>query len=172
MFEAVRRLLPRFPQLRVVVLGDGSASEEIRRLAEPLGETAIFTGHRDDVMAVLAATDVLVHPTRMDAFPTALLEAAAARVPAVATAVGGIPEILQDGETGLLLAFPPSSDALTASLEALLGDAGLRQRLGENARARFLERFTAERWAARLRSVYDEVLRERRRAGSRSRHSS
>jgi glycosyltransferase involved in cell wall biosynthesis len=159
--EAVRQLLPRFPGLRLVVLGDGSAREEIRRLAAPLGSAAIFTGHHDDVMGVLMATDVLVHPTQMDAFPTALLEAAAARVPIVATAVGGIPEIVEDGATGLLLGFPPSAAALADRLEQLLADEQLRIRLGEAAREVFVRRFTAERWAARLRVVYDAIAAAR-----------
>lgn len=157
--EAVRRLRPRFPRLRLLVLGDGPAREEIHGLARELGDAAVLTGHRDDVMAVLAASDVLLHPTRMDAFPTALLEAAAARVPVIATRVGGIPEIVQDGDTGLLLDFPPSAGALAARLGALLQDEPLRRRLGERAHERFLERFTAERWAARLRLLYEEVVR-------------
>ncbi|MCW3029096.1 MAG: glycosyl transferase group 1 [Solirubrobacterales bacterium] len=174
--EAVRRLLPRFPKLRLVVLGDGPAREEIRRLAAPLGETVLFTGHRDDVMALLDATDVLAHPTEMDAFPTALLEASAARVPILATAVGGIPEIVSDGETGLLLSAPASADSVTEALGRMLGDEQLRRRLADRAYERFLERFTAERWAGRLVGVYEEVLveasRRRLRRGRRSRQPS
>jgi glycosyltransferase involved in cell wall biosynthesis len=160
-FEAVRALLPRFPRLRVIVLGDGPARADIARLARPLGDAVILPGHRRDVMAVLAATDVLVHPTRMDAFPTALLEAAAAGVPVVASAVGGIPEIVIDGETGFLLDPPASASALAVRLAPLLDDAGLRAAVGARARARFAQEFTAERWAARLRHVYDDVLAER-----------
>jgi glycosyltransferase involved in cell wall biosynthesis len=155
--EVARRLLPRFPQLRLVVMGDGPAREEVRRLAATLGATAIFTGHREDVMPVLMASDVVLHPTRMDAFPTALLEAAAARVPVVATAVGGIPEIVVDGETGLLVPAPPTAEAVAARLEWLLLDGALRARLGRAAGERFEERFTARRWAASLREVYEGV---------------
>lgn len=160
--EAVRELLPRFPQLRLLILGDGPSREDVARLARPLGDAAILTGHRSDVMAVLAATDVLLHPTRMDAFPTALLEAAAAGVPVIASAVGGIPEIVVDRQTGLLLDAPATAGALTERLGLLLGDADLRAALGARARERFEREFTAERWVARLRGVYDEVLAERR----------
>jgi glycosyltransferase involved in cell wall biosynthesis len=165
---AVRELLPRFPQLRLLVLGDGPAREEIHRLAAPLGEAAILTGHRSDAMAVLAATDVLLHPTRMDAFPTTLLEAAAARVPVVATAVGGIPEIVEDGVGGLLLDPPPTAAAIAERLARLLGDDALRERIGASAHARFEAHFTAERWAANLRRVYDDALATQRRARQRS----
>lgn len=155
---AVRQLLGRFPSLRLLVCGDGPARAEIHRLVAPLGEAAILAGHRGDAMAVLAASDVLLHPTRMDAFPTALLEAAAARVPVVATAVGGIPEIVEDEVTGLLLGAPPTAGTVADALARLLGDAPLRARIGEAARARFEQRFTAERWAERLRAVYDAAL--------------
>lgn len=177
-FDAVRALLPRFPHLRLIVLGDGSAAEQIRARARPLGAAAIFTGHRSDVMSVLAATDVLAHPTLMDAFPTALLEAACAGVPVIATAVGGIPEIVVDRQTGFLLPFPPRAEALAERLEPLLVDASLRQRVGQSAAARFEECFTAEDWARHLRKTYDAVLAEssrqrpKIRAGIRSRHCS
>jgi glycosyltransferase involved in cell wall biosynthesis len=162
LFAAMQDLLPRFPQLRLVVLGDGPEREQLQSLAAPLADAVIFTGHRSDVMDVLAATDVLVHPTSMDAFPTTLLEAAAARVPVIATAVGGIPEIIDDGRTGHLIAAPPRSEALAEKLASLLGDEDQRRATGERAHARFTERFTAQIWAKRLREVYEEVLEERR----------
>jgi glycosyltransferase involved in cell wall biosynthesis len=161
--EAVRQLLPRFPNLRLLILGDGPTREQIDRLARTLGSVAVLPGHYHDVMAALAATDVLVHPTLMDAFPTALLEAAAARVPVIATDVGGVPEIVEDGHTGFLIDAPPSATALVARLTPLLSDEQLRHRIGECARMRFLERFTAELWVGRVRTVCDEVLKERAR---------
>ncbi len=159
--EVVRRLLPRFPQLKLLVAGDGPSLPDVRRLIEPLGDAAQLLGHRTDVLELLGASDVLLHPTNMDAFPTVLLEAGAARVPVLATAVGGIPEIVEDEVTGLLVEAPPSADQVAAQLERLLADAGLRARLGAAARTRFDEHFTAERWAQRLRAVYDTVLVER-----------
>ena len=66
----------------------------------PLGDQALMIGHRGDIPDVLDATDVLIHPAYADAFPTVLLEAMSSSVPVVATAVGGIPEIVGDGEAG------------------------------------------------------------------------
>lgn len=162
--DVVARLLPQFPELRVLVIGDGPSAETVRAAFAPLGDAALMLGHRTDVTELLGAIDVLMHPTSMDAFPTVLLEAAAAGLPVIATAVGGIPEIVDDERTGLLVAAPPSADEVAPRLERLLRDDALRARLGASARARFEERFTAERWAARLRGVYDEVVAERRRA--------
>jgi len=152
---AVAELAERFPRLRLVIAGDGPDRAEIERLAEPLGARVVLAGHIDDVMALLDATDVLLHPTRVDAFPTALLEAMAAGVPIVATAVGGIPEIIESGTSGVLIAPPPRPRAIADALGSLLGDERLRRRLGERGRERFAREFTAEAWATRMRSVYE-----------------
>lgn len=162
--EVVRRLLPRFPSLRLLVVGSGPSQDEVAQLVAPLGDAALLLGHRNDVPRLLAATDVLLHPTAMDAFPGVLLEASALGVPIVATAVGGIPEIVADDESGLLVQAPPTADAVAARLERLLTDAALRARMSDAARARFAHEFTAQRWAQRLRGLYDDVLAERGRA--------
>jgi glycosyltransferase involved in cell wall biosynthesis len=152
---ATAALRARFPELRLLIAGDGPARAEVAALAAALGGAAVLTGHRDDVPAVLAASDVLLHPTARDAFPTALVEAMAAGLPTVATTVGGVPEIVADGETGLLVAPGAGADAVAAALARLLADPALRRRMGAAARRRFEERFTAERWAERLRAVYE-----------------
>nr|MDP8943696.1 glycosyltransferase family 4 protein [Actinomycetota bacterium] len=151
----VRELTARHPELRLLIMGTGPARAEVERLAAPLGAAALLTGHRSDVMRVLDAVDVVVHPSRVDAFPTALLEAMAAGVPVVATAVGGIPEIVDHGRTGILIDAPASVEALARALEALVEDPALRRRLGEAGRARRAREFTAERWAQRTRAVYE-----------------
>jgi glycosyltransferase involved in cell wall biosynthesis len=156
--EAAAALRERFPDLRLVIAGDGPDREAIRRLAEPLGETAVLTGHRNDVMALLDAVDVLVHPTHVDAFPTTLLEAMAAGVPVVATAVGGIPEIVDDGVSGVLVPAPPGAGEVAAALGALLADPALRREHGAAGRERYQREFTADAWAKRMRAVYDAAL--------------
>lgn len=165
--EAARRLLPRFPSLRLLVIGDGPSRAEVARLFAPLGDAALLLGHRRDVFELLGASDVLLHPTLIDAFPTVLLEAGAAGRPVIATAVGGIPEIVEDGVTGLLVPAPPAADAIATQLERLLADAALRSRLGAAARERHERRFTAVHWAEHLRRVYDDVLAEAARTPGR-----
>ena len=152
--DAIRRTVPR---VRLLIAGDGPARAHVAATAATLGDVALMSGHRDDVMAVLDAVDVLLHPSAADAFPTVLLEALAAGVPIVASAVGGIPEIVEDGRTALLVGTPVDFRAFVPPLTALLGDAQLRRDLARRGRERFESRFTAERWAGRLRAVYDEV---------------
>lgn len=156
--RAVDALRSRFPALRLLIVGDGPSRSEVERLAAPLGQAAILTGHRDDVMALLDAVDVLVHPSRFDALPTALLEAMAARVPVISSAVGGIPEILDGGASGTLVDPAGGASELSEALARLLSDAAARRRLGEAGRARFEREFTARSWAERMREVYDSVL--------------
>jgi glycosyltransferase involved in cell wall biosynthesis len=160
--EAVRRLREQHPRLRLLILGDGPDRALVEAEALEVGDAAILTGHRDDVMEVLDAVDVLVHPSVKDAFPTTLLEAACARVPAIATAVDGIPEIVDDGRDGLLLDAPPTAAALTEALGELLSDPARRADLAAAARARFEREFTAERWLGRLLPVYETALAEAR----------
>ncbi len=156
--EAVAQLRRANPHVRLVILGSGPSEAEIAELARPLGDGVLLTGHRDDVLDVLDATDVLVHPTEADAFPTALLEAMAARVPVVATAVGGIPEIVEDGLSGVLLDALPTTADLATALHGLITDAARRHALGTAGRLRFEREFTAARWAERTRAVYEQAL--------------
>jgi glycosyltransferase involved in cell wall biosynthesis len=162
--DTVRASLDRFPSLRLVVAGDGPLRRSLERAAAGLGDRVVLAGYRPDVMAVLDAADVLVQPSRADAFPTAILEAMAASVPVVATDVGGIGELVRDGVTGTLVAGPPSAPAFAAALAALLEDGPRRRRLGSAGRERFEQEFTAAHWVQRLREVYVEVLHGSARA--------
>jgi glycosyltransferase involved in cell wall biosynthesis len=155
---AVAGLRDRFPATHLLIVGDGDERGRLEALAAEAGATTL-AGHRDDVMEVLDASDVLLHPSRVDAFPGALLEAMAARVPVVATAVGGVTDIVEDGVTGVLVEPPPKPDTLASALAPLLADPALRRTLGERGRQRFERDFSTERWAGRLRVVYEDVVR-------------
>jgi glycosyltransferase involved in cell wall biosynthesis len=156
--DAVTMLRERFPNLRLLILGDGPERPAVERAAARIGEAAILAGYRDDVLDVLDAADILLHPSSIDAFPTALIEAMAARVPVVATAVGGIPEIVVPGETGILIDAPPDAQRTADALQLLLTDPALRRDLAAAGRRRFEERFTVSRWISRLLEIYDEAL--------------
>ena len=127
---------------RALLVGDGpdlpAAEEERRRLG--LDDPVVFAGERNDIPAILASSHVFVLSSRSEALPVSILEAMAAGLPVVATRVGGVPEIVVDGETGLLVsaADPP---ALAAALQRLVDDPELRARLGFAGRQRAEERF-------------------------------
>jgi glycosyltransferase involved in cell wall biosynthesis len=155
---AVRMLLPRLESLRLVIVGEGSGGAAIARLARDLGDRVVMTGRRPDVMVCLDAFDVCLHPSRAEAFPTTLIEALAASTPILATAVGGIPEIVVDGETGVLIPTPASADAVAHALGALLDDAAGRASLAAAGRLAYEQRFTVGPWVKRTRALYDEIL--------------
>jgi glycosyltransferase involved in cell wall biosynthesis len=101
---------------------------------------------------------VLLHPSRHDALPTTIIEAMASSTAVLATRVGGIPELLDDGVSGALVPAPPTAPMLAVALGELLRDEPRRRRLAAAGRARFEVEFTAERWAARVGELYREVL--------------
>ncbi len=139
-----------------VVVGDGPEAAAVRAAAADLPPgRMVFTGFRTDVGRILAASDLVVHPSEFDALPTTLIHALAAGVPAVASAVGGIPEIVAPG-TGTLVP-PGDAAALSAAVSAMALDADGRRWMGKAARERFDQEFEGTRWARRLVEVYRAV---------------
>ena len=162
--QAWPQVLAEHPEARLLLIGDGPREEELRALARDLGVASrvVFAGARDDVARILRCTTLVALPTRMEALPTVLLEAAASGVPSVATDVGGVPEVVVDGGTGWLVPAPapgvlpdPESFA-TALRDALRDPARLRAR-GDAARRRAEECFGSRQWAERLTARYAAV---------------
>lgn len=152
-------LLAAHPTARLVLVGDGPLLAELRAYAQSLGVAAqvVFAGAHDDVAALLPALDIFALPSRTEGLSIALLEACAAQRAVVATAVGGNPEIIEDGVTGRLFA---SEDQvrLSALLLELLDDAPQRQRLGEAAGRWVQAHASVEAMAGRYREVYADAL--------------
>jgi glycosyltransferase involved in cell wall biosynthesis len=153
------------PGARAVLVGadlelGGAYERALRDHADQLGVTdrVVFAGYRDDAARVVAAADVLALPSWTEGLPLVVLEAMALGRPVVATAVGGTPELVADGETGLLVP-PRDVAALTAALKRVLDDEALRRRLGEAGRRRVAERFSSEAMTRDVLAVYDEVTR-------------
>lgn len=155
--------LPRFrgSGLHAVFLGrdverEGAYARELERLAE--GLDAHFVGFRADAASALREVDALVLPSWIEGLPIVVLEAMAHGKPVVATAVGGTPEAVVDGETGLLVP-PRNVSALETALARLIDDEELRRRLGEAGRERVGTHFRATAMTARILEIYDELGR-------------
>jgi glycosyltransferase involved in cell wall biosynthesis len=168
LFEAVRRLLAHGRRVAVLVVGEGELREELEALARRLGldGSVRFLGRRADIPAILNLLDVVVMPSRWEGLPIALLEAMAAGRPVVAAAVGGIPEVIVDGETGVLVP-PGDPERLCAAVARLLDGPGEARRLGEAARACALARYDVVTMARSYEAVYEAVLAQRRPSQSR-----
>jgi glycosyltransferase involved in cell wall biosynthesis len=159
LFEAVARLRAMSPRVRLLVAGRGPLEAELRSEAARLrvADLVSFLGARGDVRRVLAASDVLAAPSTSEGFGLAVVEAMAAGLPCVATRTGGLAEIVEDGASGFLVA-PRDVAALAETLGRLLGDVGLRARLGERGRAVAEQRYDVRDTARRLEELYDTVL--------------
>ena len=157
---AVQLLRSRCPQLRLLIAGEGAAGQMIARLAEPHGDAVVLTGARSDIMSLFDSLDICLHPSRADAFPTTLLEAMAASVPVIASSVGGIPEMVNDGYNGILVPAPPTAESVADAIARLMKDPRRRRELAEAGRRRYQARFTAGPWVCRTRAVYETVLVE------------
>jgi glycosyltransferase involved in cell wall biosynthesis len=153
MLRAFARVRAVRPRARLLLVGYGVLREELEQLARDLGIAGdvVFTGMRSDVTDLLAAGDVAALSSREECAPQALLEAMAVGVPVVATAVGGVPEMVESGSTGLVVP-PEDPDALAGAVLGLLEDPARRAALGRAGRRAAAERFdetTAVRIAER-----------------------
>ncbi len=157
LLEAMASVWRTHPEIRLVYVGKGDLEADLRRRAKELGraESVFFFGWREDVAEILHVFDVVVLPSRNEGMGRVLVEAMAASRPVIGSHVGGIPDLIADGENGIL--FPPEdAAALSAAIQRLAGDEALRGRMGRNGRAR-AERFDLAHMIARIESLYDEL---------------
>jgi len=162
LIRAAVRILDEFPDARFVFVGNGTERDALVELARACGvsHAVSFAGHSEDVASYLAAADLFALPSRTEAFPNALLEAMAAGLPVVASAVGGIPEIVDDGQTGLLAAAGDPR-ALADRIARLMRDGQLAARLGTAARMVVAARFSFERMVSDFDRLYVSQLTRR-----------
>jgi glycosyltransferase involved in cell wall biosynthesis len=143
--------------VHVDVFGEGSLRGELERRAERLGVEAVFHGSVPDVAERLHDVDVFALPTRGDNLPVAVLEAMALALPVVATRTGGVPELVVDGETGVLVE-PDDAHGLAAAIARLAGDEDTRLRFGRAGAARVAARFEAGDVARQMAALYRRLL--------------
>jgi glycosyltransferase involved in cell wall biosynthesis len=141
-------------------VGEGVERARLEQLAKSLEveNSVIMPGFQANVPAILPLVDVCIHPSVDEAFGIVLLEAMAARKPVVATQVGGIPEIVGDGITGLLVP-PRDPSAIADAVCALLRDEPLRKRMGAAGRVRVEREFTIQKTVRSYEALYDEIAR-------------
>jgi glycosyltransferase involved in cell wall biosynthesis len=165
LFTAMAQLRARYP-VQALIVGGGRRIDEVKALAASLGLAAAvhFLGPRRDVPDLLRVMDVFVLPSYSEGVSLALLEAMAAGRPVVATAVGGLPEVVTDGDTGLLIP-PRDPNALARALERLLADPAWARQLGANARARVRAHYSLDRLGREINAIYGELGEKKMGAG-------
>jgi glycosyltransferase involved in cell wall biosynthesis len=147
------------PNARFVFAGDGSLRATLERMAYALGvsDRVLFLGHRNDVPELLANCDLFVLPSVYEGLPLAMLEAMAEARPVIATAIGGVDEVVTDGQTGLMVQ-PTDPAALATAIQTVIANPQLAQTLGTNGRELVRSRFRAELMVRGVAAVYDELL--------------
>jgi glycosyltransferase involved in cell wall biosynthesis len=155
---AVAELRPEFPNLRLEIAGRGPLQGELEREANRLGLTGHvgFLGWQREIGPVLRSWDIFVMPSLDEGLPMAVLNAMAEGLPVVATSVGGLPELVEDGRTGYLVP-PRDSLALARRLRRLLLEPERRSALGAAGRERVRNRFSAGQMVAQIRAIYDTL---------------
>jgi glycosyltransferase involved in cell wall biosynthesis len=160
LLEAWPRVLARVPDAYLLIVGEGHLRAELQRLADELGVASrvIFVGRRDDIPAVTAALDVAVLPSYREAQGIVVLEAMALSRPIVATRVGGIPEMIEDGVSGLLVP-PHDAVALADAITRLLLDHPLADTIARRGHDVVHDRFSVEFMVRAVEDLYDEGAR-------------
>jgi glycosyltransferase involved in cell wall biosynthesis len=158
LIAAFRALLADGPRarMRLLLVGDGGERELLRARAADLGDRVLFAGHQADAWPWFCIADLFALPSHTEGSPLVLFEAMQAGLPIVATRVGSVPEVVNDGVDARLIA-PRDVAALTAALAQLRADPAAARRLGQAARRR-IDDFSPDAYASRLMSIYDKVL--------------
>jgi glycosyltransferase involved in cell wall biosynthesis len=173
LLRATALLRDRGTDVDVVVAGEGPSRDELKALATALklDERVTFPGEvrHEDVPGVLAGLDIFAMPSTWEGFGVSALEASAMKLPVVASDIHGIPDVVIDGETGLLV--PPADPAALAdAIERLARDEGLRKRMGEAGRAYVAREYRWEDNARLMEALYDEMTASFEAAVSRAHH--
>jgi glycosyltransferase involved in cell wall biosynthesis len=158
-FDVLVEALGRVPDAALVIAGEGDERAALEAQARRLGveDRVVLAGYRDDVPDLLAAADAAVFSSRFEGSPLSVIECMATGTAIVATRVGGVPELLEDGEQALLVP-PEDARALAAALGRVIAEPELRERLGNAARARQRSEFAIDPMLDRVIDLYERLL--------------
>ncbi len=159
---ALAKLKDRYPLLHLLIVGQGQIQTDLKNLAVNKGieNRVVFTGYRADVSRILHGMDIFALPSVVEGLPVSIMEAMYAELPVVAARVGGIPEVVSAGESGLLCE-PGNLDDLCQALIRLIESPELRIKMGAAGKERIRSQFSAEHMARRFESLYDRCMKNR-----------
>jgi glycosyltransferase involved in cell wall biosynthesis len=160
--RAAARMASEFPAVEFLLVGDGPLRPALETMTEELGIAGKvkFAGERQDIPAMLSSMDVSVLISSSESLSNVILESMAAGVPVIATEVGGNPELVKDGETGILVP-PGDEDRLISAMLGLVRDPGLRQRYAERGRESARSSFHMDVICRRFEELYLSLLKEK-----------
>ncbi len=162
LIEAVKELIPVYKNLKLVLVGDGNGRRENEEWARNIKGSVVFTGYRSDVYRFMSAADVFVLSSLCEGCPNVVLEASACGTPVVASRVGAVPDLIEDGKTGIIVS-PKSVAEIRQALTRLIEEPSLRLGMGERARERMKEEFTIDAICQKLEGFYQETIETHKR---------
>jgi glycosyltransferase involved in cell wall biosynthesis len=163
LISAFRQIFSTHPSVRLLIVGDGPLREQLEIVTRQLmlDRAVVFTGIRQDVFSLLQTADIFVLPSQeREGLGVALIEAMAVGLPVIGTDLGGIPEVIEDGENGFLVS-PGSSEQLAEALRKLVADQALRTGMGLRGRQMYEEKFTMPKMIQQIETLYDQLLAEK-----------
>jgi len=163
LLRSIPAVIAAAPQARFILVGGGTREAELKALSRSLGieDHVVFTGWRTDAIALMKRFDCFVQSSNFEGMPMVLLEAMSLAKPIVATAVGGVPEVIEHEHTGLLIKSREEQE-LSQTLLRLVTNPDLTRHFGMNGRARYEQRFTAEAMASTYQQLYEDCLGAKR----------
>ena len=161
LIKACKTILPYFDHVEVLIVGEGPLESQLIQEANTLGLSGKihFAGVQPNIPDVLNALDIFVLPSRSEGMPNAVLEAMACGIPTIATSVGGSPEIIEDGISGMLIASEDEGH-LTRALTELIQDDEKRRMIGSEGRKRVLSHFNLKKMVLKYQELYEALLQK------------
>lgn len=147
----------RNPQAKLVIAGGGEMRLKLQSQARTLGDSVLFLGPRSDVPLLLAACDLVVLPSGSEALPTVIMEAAAAGKAVIATGVGGVPELVENGKTGILVP-PDDEESLANAIGQVMSDPDRLRRMGEEAERKAVQQFSQDKQVEQTLCLWNQLI--------------
>jgi len=159
LIRSMPTVLKKFSNIMLYIAGTGKLENKLKTLAKSLKveDNVTFLGHLNNVFSFLAHIDIFVLPSRSESLPVAIMEAMSAGLPVISTSVGGIPEIIENGKTGILLP-PRNSDELAKAIIYLLSNPNQIHKMGVQGKKVISEKFNTSEFIKRFEAVYKNLL--------------
>ncbi len=162
LIESASLLLQSRNDVSFLIVGEGALKEELRKLCVVLKieKNVIFAGERSNIPEILSLTDIFVLPSLREGLPLTILEAMACGKPVIATNVGGVPEVVKDGVSGILVS-PKDPEALHSAMNELLEDREKLKKMGYNGKRVCNESFDSKTMIGKIEDLYDSLMCEK-----------
>ena len=160
LFRAIKEILPHYKNLKFLIVGDGSLRKECETFAKPFSDDIIFTGFREDIPELMNISDIFVLPSLAEGAANVVMEASASGLPVIVTDVGETPQMILDGETGILIK-PKDVNGLVGAVKKLIDNLPLAKDMGIKGRGHIERYYTWDVICDRLEEFYRDIVKRR-----------